>query len=386
MNELNPKIRPIVPQSLKGNVLSQINKRKKIMKDIRNYSAIAAVVAAFISFPFVLGNVTHAKAMDLIEESITQTDEVKTMVITYSMRNPFTYNPDVIEMTSRLNEMTAKIIFEQPAIWRYASKNKWYLFDGKYAYWHSNAYNDCVVNTKVDASDLGRFNALFLNPTAFLETVHKMAEDKKAKIDMKNEGDSTTLTMNYKVRSIDKNRFMMGDLFGWYHNNNKNSFVTDCRQVYVFNKDTKFLKNFYVSVFYNNKFVTILKSKKIEYNVPLDKSELTYVPKNLPKRLLNPQNYLVNMTSKQAVEKIINAFKTDSTAIIITNLPIERKEYFKKWVGMEILEIGEPYKRDSYVGEIVPCKVKIKNDEVVIVNIAVRNDNEFKIWIFDKEN
>lgn len=290
MNKLTPTIRPIVPQSLKGNVLSQINKRKKIMKDIRNYSAIAAVIVAFIFVPIVLGNITHTKAMDLIEDSINQTNEVKTMVITYSMRNPFTYNPDVIEMNSRLNEMTAKIIFEQPIIWRFASKNKWYIFDGKSTYWHSNAYNDCLVDSEMNESDLGKFNALFLNPSAFLETVHKIAEDKKAKIDMQNKGDSTTLTINYKVRSIDKNRFMTGDLFGWYHNNNKNSFVTDCRHVYVFNKNTKLLRNFYVSVFYNKKFVTILKSKKIEYNIQLDKSELTEIPKNLPKILIIHEN------------------------------------------------------------------------------------------------
>ncbi len=383
MNELTPKIRPIVPQSLKGNVLSQINKRKKRMKDIRNYSAIAVVIAVFIFVPIVLGNMKQAKAMDLIEESISQTNEIKTMVITYSMRNPFTYNPDVIEMTSRLNDMKAEIIFEQPAIWRYASKNKWYVYDGKYAYWHSNAYKDCTVNTKVDAGDLGRFNALFLNPTAFLETVHKIAEDKKAKIDMQNKGDSTTLTINYKVRSIDKNRFMIGDLFGWYHNNFKYSFTTDCRQIYVFDKETKLLKNFYVSVFYNHKYITILKSKKIEYNVQLDKSELIFVPKDLPKRLLNPQNYLVNMSSKEAVEKILTKFKNDSTAI---NLVPDRKEYFKKMLGMEVLEIGEPVKEEGYVGEILPCKLKLTNGEVIIANIAVRNDNEFKIWILDNKN
>ena len=290
MNELTPKIRPIVPQSLKGNVLSQINKKRKIMKDIRNYSAIAVVIAAFIFVPIVLGNMSQAKAMNLIEDSISQTNEVKTMVITYSMRNPFTYNPDVIEMTNRMNEMTAKIIFEKPAIWRFASKNKWYVFDGKYTYWHSNAYKNCLVNSEINEGDLGRFNALFLKPSAFLVTVHKIAEDKKAKIFMQNKGDSTTLTINYKVRSIDKNRFMMGDLFGWYHNKNKKSFVTDCRQVYVFDKDTKLLKNFYVSVFYNKKFVTILKSKKIEYNVQVDKSELTEIPKNPPEILMNHQN------------------------------------------------------------------------------------------------
>jgi hypothetical protein len=383
MNELTPKIRPIVPQSLKGNVLSQINKKRKIMKDIRNYSAIAVVIAAFIFVPIVLGNMSQAKAMNLIDDSISQTNEVKTMVITYSMRNPFTYNPDVIEMTSRMNEMTAKIIFEQPAIWRFASKNKWYIFNGKNTYWYSNAYKDCIVNTKVDEGDLGRFNALFLNPSAFLETVHKIAEDKKAKINMQNKGDSITLTINYKVRSIDKNRFMTGDLFGWYHNNFKYSFTTDCRQVYVFNKDTKLLKNFYVSVFYNNKFITILKSKKIEYNVPLDKSELTEMPKNLPKRLFNPQNYLINMTSIEALEKILTKFKNDSTAF---NLVPDRKEYFKKLFGMEILEIGEPIKKTDYVGEILPCKIKLKDDEIINANIAVRNDNEFKIWFLDSMN
>lgn len=283
MNELTPKIRPIVPQSLKGNVLSQINKRKKLMKDIRNYSAVAAVIAAFIFVPIALGNMTQNKAMNMIEDSIAKTDEVKTMVLTYSMRNPFTYNPDVIEMNSKMNEMTAKIIFEQPAIWRFESKNKWYFFDGKDAYWHSNAYKDYSVNTEVNTGDLGRFNALFLNPSAFLETVRKMAEDKKAKINIQDKGDSTTLTISYKVRSIDKNRFMMGDFYGWYNNNIKGSFETDCRHTYVFNKNTKLLKNFYISVFFNHEFVTILKSNNIEYNVPVEKSELIKIPNNLSK-------------------------------------------------------------------------------------------------------
>jgi len=290
MNELTPKIRPIVPQSLKGNVLSQINKRKKLMKDIRNYSAIAAVIVAFIFVPIVLGNITQTKAMNLIEESINQSNDVKTMVITYSMRNPFTYNPDVIEMNSRLNEMTAKIIFEQPAIWRFESKNKWYIFDGKYAYWHSNAYKDYLVNSKINEGDLGLFNALFLKPSSFIQSIHKMAEDKKAKIEIQDKGDSTTITINYKVRSIDKNRFMIGDLFGWYNNNIKGSFETDCRHVYIFNKDTKLLKNFYVSVFFDNKFVSILESNNIEYNVPLEKSELIEIPKNLSKIIMESKN------------------------------------------------------------------------------------------------
>ena len=386
MNELTPKIRPTVPQSLKGNVLSQIKNRKNRMKDIRNYSAIAAVVTAFIYFPFVLGNGTQAKAMDLIEESISKVDDIKTMEIKYLMRNPFTYNPDVIDMREKMNEMTGEIIFDQPQVWKFESKNKWYIFDGDKCYWYSKSYEDCLVNMKVDTTDLGRFNAIFLKPTSLMETVLKVAKDKDTKIDMQTKGDSITLTFATKVRSIDKYRFMIGDLFGWYNNKIKGSFITNCRHIYVFDSKTKLLRSFKISVFNKDKYIAILKSEKIEYNVLLDKNKIIDKQKNFKKRLVQSYKYLVNMTSKQAVEKILTEFKNDSTVIMNTNLPIERKEYFKNWYGMEILEIGEPYKKENYVGEIVPCKIKIKSGEVVNATIAVRNDNEFKIWIFDKEN
>ena len=386
MNELTPRIRPIVPQSLKGNVLSQIKKRKKRMKDIRNYSAVAAVVAAFIYFPLVMGNGTQEKAMDLIEQSISKVDEVKTMVITYSMRNPFTYNPDVIDMREKMNQMTGEIIFDQPQIWKFECKNKWYIFDGEKTYWHSRSYDDCLVNMKIDTSDLGLFNAMFLKPTSLMETVLKVAKDKDTKIDMHSKGDSVTLIFNSKVRSIDKYRFMIGDLFGWYNNKIKGSFLTNCRHIYVFDSKTKLLRSFKISVFYKDKFIPILKSDKIDYNVLLDKNKIIDKQKNIKKRLLQEYKYLVNMTSKRAVEKILYSFKTDSTAIINIDLPVERKEYFKNWYGMEILEIGEPYKKDNYVGEIVPCKIKTKNGEEVNTTLSVRNDNEFKIWMLDIKN
>ena len=388
MNELIPKIRPTVPQSLKGNVLSLINKRKKRMKNIRNYSAVAAVVAAFIYFPLVMGNGTQAQAMDLIEQSISKVDEVKTMVITYSMRNPFTYNPDVFDMREKMNQMTGEIIFEQPLVWKFESKNKWYIFDGDKTYWHSDSYDYCTVSFNFILNDLGLFNAMFLKPTSLMETIQKVAKDKNTKIDMQSKGDSIILTFNSKVRSIDKHRFMIGDLFGWYNNKIKGSFVTNCRHIYVFDSKTKLLRSFKISVLEKDKFIVILKSEKINYNVSIDKNKILEKQKSIKKRVLLEYKYFidVNMTSKQAVEKIINAFKTDSTAIMTTNLPIERKEYFKNWYGMEILEIGEPYKKDNYVGEIVPCKVKIKDGEIINTNIAVRKDNEFKIWVLDKEN
>lgn len=179
MNELTPKILPIVPQSLKGNVLSQINKRKKIMKDIRNYSAIAAVVVAFIFMPIVLGNIKQAKATDFIEQSISESSDLKSLIIKYLMRNPLTYNPDVIELDSKMNEVTGKIIFNEPIVWKFENKNKWYIYDGERSYWYSKVYKDCIIRINMDTSDLGRFNAMFLKSSTILEAIKQLAKDKK---------------------------------------------------------------------------------------------------------------------------------------------------------------------------------------------------------------
>ena len=206
------------------------------------------------------------------------------------MRNPFTYNPDVIDMREKMNEMTGEIIYEQPQVWKFESKNKWYIFDGEKTYWHSNSYDYCLVSFKnkesdFDKSDLGIFNAMFLKPTSLMETVKKMAEDKNTKIDMQTKDDSITLIFSYKVRSVDKYRFMTGDLFGWYNNKIKGSFVTNCRQVYVFDSKTKLLLGFKISVFYNDKFISILESENIDYNVPLDKNKIIEKQNNIKKHL-----------------------------------------------------------------------------------------------------
>ena len=384
MNELTPKIRPTIPQSLKGNVLSQIKNRKNRMKNIRNYSAIAAVVAAFIYFPFVLGNGTQAKAMDLIEESISKVDDIKTMEIKYLMRNPFTYNPDVIDMREKMNEMTGEIIFDQPQVWKFESKNKWYIFDGDKTYWFSKSYEDCIISARVDTSDLGRFNAMFLIPTRLLEKVQKMAESKNAKIEMQTKGDSITLTINHKVRSIDKYRFMTGDLFGWYNNNIKGSFLTDCRQIYIFNSETKLLRNFKISVLYNNNFITILKSEKIEYNLDIKKEKVIEISKGIKRRYL--QTPLVNMSAKQAVSMILNDLKNDSTTTYSERKLIYSSKNdldYKNLYGLEILEIGEAYKKDNYAGEIIPVKIKLTNGLVKSSDIKVSQPKNRRYWVLD---
>ena len=51
--------------------------------------------------------------------------------------------------------------------------------------------------------------------------------------------------------------------------------------------------------------------------------------------------------------------------------------------GLEVLELGEPFKSGEYVDEFVPYKVKLSNGKIKQHNLAVRNDNKNKVWVFD---
>jgi len=61
---------------------------------------------------------------------------------------------------------------------------------------------------------------------------------------------------------------------------------------------------------------------------------------------------------------------------------------YPKWIleklyGLEILEIGEPFKSGNYGGEFVPVKVRLADGTEKSTTIAVSNNNKNQIWILD---
>jgi hypothetical protein len=56
----------------------------------------------------------------------------------------------------------------------------------------------------------------------------------------------------------------------------------------------------------------------------------------------------------------------------------------KSLEGLEIINIGEPYKKNaSYPGLFIPYEIKIKSGETQKSDLAVRNDNPAKAWKVD---
>jgi hypothetical protein len=58
----------------------------------------------------------------------------------------------------------------------------------------------------------------------------------------------------------------------------------------------------------------------------------------------------------------------------------EQKDYFK---GLQVLSLGEPFKKSSYGGVYVPYRIRFRDGEEKEFNLAVRNDNPKGKWYFD---
>jgi hypothetical protein len=62
------------------------------------------------------------------------------------------------------------------------------------------------------------------------------------------------------------------------------------------------------------------------------------------------------------------------------SLNSEEKDYFR---GLQVLSLGEPFKKVSYGGVYVPYRIRFRDGEEKEFNLAVRNDNPKQKWYFD---
>ncbi|MDR3272647.1 MAG: hypothetical protein LBT29_04090 [Flavobacteriaceae bacterium] len=379
MNELTPKIKPQAPQSLKENVVNQIKKKEYKMKviKIRKIAAIAAMVTALLVLPFLFRS-NEAKAMTLLGESIKMTEELKTMVIKFFVRTDPQDNFDYIDPTADFVEHKIEKSFENPQIWRVEKTGRIAVFDGKNSKIWIKPTNE-IIEFQVFGNIFGEVNNYLLSPKTLLEKAKLSAKSKGAKVDLKEVDNQLILSIETKAQ---------GDFSQSDYLKNSSISESDSKQTYVFDKETKLLKSLNISILVNGKYVEILKTQSIDYNVPLDKHTLLDLPKNLKYVTLSgdfSNSKLQNISSKQAVELMLNALKNKDIEPLKEGFTsgFSNEKFLKEYYGLEILQIGEPFKSGVYNGEFVPVNIKLANGEIEQHNIAVRNDNKNKVWVLD---
>jgi hypothetical protein len=94
------------------------------------------------------------------------------------------------------------------------------------------------------------------------------------------------------------------------------------------------------------------------------------------------------MTPRQAAEAFFKACAEKKWDEVLKFWPMsgadEQFERMKEYLGgLEIVSIGEPFKKGEYPGWFVPYEIRLKSGVVKKWNLAVRNDNPANRYLFD---
>jgi hypothetical protein len=170
----------------------------------------------------------------------------------------------------------------------------------------------------------------------------------------------------------------------------KNTFITesDHKKVYRFDAETKLLKGFEVFVHADKEDVLIFEVNDIEYNPQLDDGLFTLeLPQNViwfeePKDL--GEKYQ-QMTPKQTAEAFFKACSEENWEEFLKFWPMSAvDDKLKSYLGgLQVISLGEPFKSGIYPGWFVPYEIKMKDGTIRKHNLAVRNDNPAKRYVFD---
>jgi hypothetical protein len=165
---------------------------------------------------------------------------------------------------------------------------------------------------------------------------------------------------------------------------------SDHTLIYYFNPNTKLLEGLKIIVHTNGKDILAFEITDIFYNPEIADSHFTLeIPKDAiyhkePQILPDNEKY-VNMSPKEVAQTFFAACAEENWEEFLNFWTSNRADdQIKQHLGgLEIVSIGEPFQSGGYGGWFVPYEIKLKNGEIKKHNLAIRNDNPAKRWVFD---
>lgn len=369
-----------------------IIERKHSIKPIR--TKLARIATALIIF--VAGIITgwsnlfttDAKAnvspSFLFEQAIRNVQNVGSFIINVNARtlaneNMAYFNPDVDFV-----KISLKVLHQNDStFWRLEKEGgRTILFDGKEQYMWDN--NGTRVRGSADVAFLEGFVTL-LSPEKLLRQQKAAMADSNAKVETL-ETDSTTIIMAY-MEIYDNNLLSLL--------NDSEQKKQKCTIENVFSKNDGLLRQIRIWVEYAGKKVLLLSSSDIKYNISLDKKELLQLPDTNSEWQLAQEPLLNKGARLQALQKETATEAAQRIVTALTTGNIQQAEealyYYKPYLpniiknmeGCKASEFSDPKKRDDYAGVYVFYKLTHTDGTSEMQHIAIRCDNDQKIWMVD---
>ena len=382
------------PLLLKQQILDHLIKEEKKMKNdkfrhinlsvsFKRIVSIAAVIATILLImPFIGRNGTSSEAkaaVSFLEKSILASDQIHSMIIQCSVRTDIQDNFALIGKDLPMVAHKITKSFDIPVKWKVEKSGRTVLNDGITQYlWMPEIKN--AIKTGLDYGMAEWFHIL-LDPSNILSVEEGTAKQRNSKISIRDAGGNTYITITSKAEGNFLNNYMLNKTFD----------ESDNRREYVFDSKTKLIQGLKIYLLDKKKETLIFKLDHIEYNTVIDPATFTI---SLPEGInwsvldLNVTNAnLSSISSKKAAELALEGlskkdFDTNKELWSEYNF-VMLKLIASRYAGLQVIEIGEPFKSGLYPGEFVPFEFKDRDGIIHKWKLAIRNDNPHKVWMVD---
>jgi len=385
--------RIIREQNLKLKQADRINRQFRIWRKIMNSkitklaAAAVIIIAVVLSITFLNKSIPTASAAQILQDAIDAVSDVWSVHMKAQMRTRPNENFSFIGLDCDFVPIEMWKYTDENGLvqWRVEKSGRVLLMNGQSTTMLIRPNGGVLVEKPLPLGCFDSWSGRLLN-------VHDLLDNELQRA--KNNPDREVCLWHKEIEGQDKIILEVevaadvpeGDYL-------RNSFITgsDHLKVYQFDAKTKLLEGLQVNVHAENKDVLIFEITDIEYNTELDDSVFALdLPENMnwygqPKKLSDNEKY-EKMTPKEAATAFFQACAEEDWEEVLKFKTLSRvPEWLRKYGGLEIIKIGEPFKSDGYcrLGWFVPYEIRLKSGKVKKMNLAIRKDNPAKRFVVD---
>ena len=389
---LTPKVNVSPSANLKERILQAAAKQQKPRKSRLTYwlgaaTSMAAVVAVAIT---MMLNTPAFAARRYFSNAIIAANEIKSMVMTLSVRTIANEPMDYLNPECDFVATTVKVIYDDPMLWSVEKEGgRCALYKGE-ENGSNNLYQwttqpDGCFGWKSDYYGVADSEmAILLDPRQLLSVEHKAIAFKKgSRYEIVDDGH----TVNVRITTM-----AQGDFSQSYYMLNTSLAESNTVREYSFDKKSGRLVKLRIDMILSSELqITVIDSESITYDEPLTAENLTTqdlaeIKFSDPEPAPIGDTPLKGVSARKAAKIILEAMGCWDRDILNTAM-CYYADFMDKleptYSGLEVISIEKPVKSGLYAGYFVRCKVKLSSGKEEELILALRNDNKEHVWLLD---
>ena len=376
--ELTPKCEVHISKDFKQRVLAKAKEGRKPRKVIKMWHWLSVSGIAACLPVILMLSPSRLTASSLLQNAISYLNNIRSMVMEVEIRTLPQENFKMIDAEEAFVNHQIEVVYGDELAWRVDKQGRIATGINDSAYTWVPAYQV--------GWETGKGKETFLDYISILLEPNKILE-RELELSQKNDGDE------YMVKRVGDEIHLT--VHAYLHYNYINDFMLnkslkDAEHIrrYIFDKNTKQLKQLSVSIIVDGQEVEVMRTRHINYSVALGMNEVLAKPtdiefSNADSSPSNRKSILSEMSAKEVAEKFLTSLGTWDTETLEEMMPANIAEMFGPvFKGCRLLSIGEPFQSGSMPCEYVPYVLKLRDDSTTVQNNLSLGKNEKGEWIF----